>query len=141
MAASFASVPEFEKNDRFGAAERRDLVERLAQLHLRLVVEIRARHVQELLRLIDDGGDDGGMGVAGGVDGDAGGAIEEQVAVDVLDDGAGAAGHDEGIAARVGRRHDLAVALDDGFGFGAGQGGLDQRRVHALIIRSAGQDG
>ena len=127
-------MPEFEKNDRFVAAERRDRVELLAEPHLRLVVEVRARHVQELLRLIDDGGDDVGMRVAGRVDGDAGGAIEEQVAVDVLDDRAGAARHHERIAARVRRRHDLAVALDDGLGLGPGQRGLDQRRVHTLII-------
>ena len=114
-------MPELEKNDRFGAAERRDRVDLLAEPHLRLVVEVRARHVQELLRLIDDGGDDVGMRVAGGVDGDAGGAVEEHVAVDVLDGGAVAARHDERIAARVRRRDDLAVALDDGLGFGPGR--------------------
>ena len=46
------------------------------------------------------------MRVAGAVDGDAGGAVEKDVAVDVLDDGAFAARHDERIVARVGRRDD-----------------------------------
>ena len=94
--------------------------------------------MQELLRLLDDGGDDEGMGVAGGVDRDAGGAIKEQVAVDVFDHGAGATRHHEGIAPRVGRGHDLGVALDDGFGVGTGQRRFDQRCVHALIIRLTG---
>ena len=120
IAASIASVPELEKNDRLSPLNGAMLVERFAEAHLRLVIEIRSRHVQELLRLIDDRGDHFRMRVAGGVDGDAGGAVEKQVAVDVLDDGAGAARHDKGIAAGVRRRDDLAVALDDGFGFGTG---------------------
>ena len=41
---------------------------------------------RNLLRLIDDRLDDVGMRVAGRVDGDAGRAVEEEVAVDVLDD-------------------------------------------------------
>ena len=54
IAASLASVPELAKNVRFGPAERRQRRHLLAQLHLRLVVEVGARHVQELLRLVDD---------------------------------------------------------------------------------------
>src|SRR5688500_5433692 len=111
-------------------AERRQLVERLGEAHLRLVIEIGSRHVQEFLRLIDDGGDDLGMRVAGGIDGNAGGAVEKAVAVDILDDRAGAARHDEWIAARIGRRDDFAVTFDDGFGFGTRKGGLDRRLVH-----------
>ena len=49
----------------------------LRQPHLRLVVEVGARHVQELLRLLDDRLHHVGMRVPGGVDGDAGGAVEE----------------------------------------------------------------
>ena len=48
--------------------------------------------------------DDVGMRNAGGIDGDAGGAVEEPVAVDVLDHRPLAAGDDERIVARVGRR-------------------------------------
>ncbi len=99
----------------------------LGELHLRLVIEVRARHVQVLLRLVGNRFDDVGMRVPGARDRDAGGAVEEQVAVDVLDDGALAAGHDEGIVARVGRRHAGLVARDDGGGLRAGQGHLDIR--------------
>ncbi len=94
--------------DRFGAGvaeerlgappgDRRDRRELLRQAHLRLVVEVGARHVEEALRLIGDRAHDVGMGVAGGVDRDAGGAVEEDVAVNVFDRGAGAAGDDERI--------------------------------------------
>ena len=67
------------------ALNRRDRGELLRQPHLRLVVEVGARHVQELLRLIGDRLDDVRMRMPGRVDGDAGGAVEEDVAVDVLD--------------------------------------------------------
>ena len=116
-------------------AERRQRRHLLAQLHLRLVVEVGARHVQELLRLLDDRLHHLRMRVAGGVDGDAGGAVEEDVAVDVLHGGAAAPGHHERIAAGVGRRHHLAVALDDRPGLGARQRGLELWRVHRLSSR------
>ena len=68
--------------------------------------------------------------MAGRVDGDAGGAVEEHVAVHVLDGGAVAPGDDERIAAGVGRRDHLAVALDDRLRLRAGQRGLEVRGVH-----------
>ena len=68
--------------------------------------------MQELLRLIDDRGDDVGMRMTGGIDGDAGGAVEKDVAVDVLDGAPTAARHDERIRARIRRRHDRGVAID-----------------------------
>ena len=56
--------------DRFGAGvaeershaavDRRDRRELLREPHLRLVVEVGARHVQELLRLLGDRADDSG---------------------------------------------------------------------------------
>ena len=88
MHASIASVPELPKNDSTPPVDRRDRGQLLGQPHLRLVVEVGARHVQELLRLLGDGADDVGVRVAGGVDGDAGRAVEEDVAVHVLDHGA-----------------------------------------------------
>ena len=100
--------------------DRRDLRHLLGQLHLRLVVEVGARHVQVALRLIDDGLHDVGMRVAGGVDGDAGGAVEKVVAVDVLDDRALSAGHDERIVARVGRRHVALSRAMSAAAFGPG---------------------
>ena len=92
---------------------RRNRRQLLAEPHLRLVVEVGARHVQELLRLVDDRLHDVGMRVAGGGHGNAGRAVEEDVAVHVLDDRALAARDDERIVARVRRRDDLRVALDD----------------------------
>jgi hypothetical protein len=83
--------------------------------------------VQELLRLIDDRLDDVGMRMAGGVDGNPGRAIEEQVPIDIFDHRAFAARHHERIAARVGRRDGLAVALDQRLGLGAGELRFDER--------------
>src|SRR5215203_952817 len=112
------------------AGERRDLVELLTQANLWLVVEVRPRHVQELLRLIDDGRDDVGMGMAGGVHRDAGGAIEEEVPVDVFNHGASAARHDKGIAPRVRRGHYFAVSFNDRSGLRPWEGCNDRRFVH-----------
>jgi hypothetical protein len=70
--------------------------------------------VQELLRLIGDRLDDVRMGVAGRGHRDAGGAVEEGVAVDVLDRGARSARDDQRIVTRVGRGDSPGVALDDG---------------------------
>src|SRR5206468_1525368 len=58
----------------------------LGQVDLRLVVEVGAGHVDQPGRLVLDGGDDFRVAVAGGGHGDAGGEVEEQVAVHVVDD-------------------------------------------------------
>ena len=101
------------------------------QPDLRLVVEVRPRHVDELLRLLGDGLDDLGVADAGRVDGDAGRAVEKAIAVDVLDDRALAAGDDERIVARVGRRHEFLVAFDDRPGLRARKRRVDFRGLHA----------
>ena len=97
--------------DRFGAGvaekrshaavDRRDRRQLLGQLHLRLVIEIGARHVEEALRLLGHGADHVGMRVPRRRDGDAGRAVEEHVAVDILHDGARAARHHERVRPRV----------------------------------------
>ena len=107
------------------AVDRDDRRELFGQPDLGLVVEVRPRHVQEALGLIDDGLHDLGMRVTGRVDGDPGGAVEEPVAVHVLDDGALAAGHDERIATRVRRGHILRVTLDEATRVGPGERGAD----------------
>ena len=86
------------------AGHRRDRRQLLAEPHLQLVVEVGAGHVQELACLLDDRRDDVGMRVAGGGHGDARRAIEEDVAVDVLDERAFAPGDDQRVVARVRRR-------------------------------------
>ena len=126
-----ARVAEERPHPAFDRHERRQF---LREAHLRLVVEVRPRHVDELRRLVGDGLDDLGMRDAGGVDRDAGRAVEEDVAVDVLDDGAFAAGDDERIVARVGRRHELRVLLDDRLGLRAGQRSLDVRGVFIVVV-------
>ena len=73
--------------------------------------------------LLLDGGDHIGMAMAGGSHGDAGGEIEELVAVDVFDDDAASALGHQRVGARVGRRQVFVIACDDAFGIGARNGG------------------
>ena len=68
-----------------------DLRQPLGQRDHALVVKIRARHVDQFGRLLLNGGDHVGMAVSGRGDGDAGGEIEELVAVHVRDHDAAAA--------------------------------------------------
>ena len=74
------------------------------------IVKIRAGHVNQFGGLLLDGGDDFGMAMAGGNDGDAGGEIEENVAVHVFYHRAAAALGDQRIIARVGRRKNRVIA-------------------------------
>ena len=76
-----------------------------------------------------------GMAVAGGDYGDAGGEIEEAVAVHVLDDGAFAFVRHQRIAARVGRRYDFRIAFDDGARAGTGQGSVEDRKVRTDLFQ------
>ncbi len=62
--------------------DRRDL---LSQPHLQLVVEVGTRHVKEPAGLVGNRLDDLRMRMASRIDGNSGGAVEEHVAVDVLD--------------------------------------------------------
>ena len=77
------------------------------------VVEVGAGHVDELGGLILNGVHDFGMAVAGGVHGNAGGEVEELVAVDVGDADAAAALRDHGIAAGVAGGDEAVVGVDD----------------------------
>jgi hypothetical protein len=89
------------------------------------------------LRLIDDRRDHVGMGMPGGIYCDPGGAVEELIAVDVLDDRARAARHHEWITTRIRGRDDFAVAFYDRFGFGTREGCLDRRLVHTVMLVQA----
>ena len=62
-----------------------------------------AGNVQKLFGCRFDRRDDIRMAVAGRAHGDAGGEIDEAVAIDVPDFRALAMAHDEGIVARIGR--------------------------------------
>ena len=76
-----------------------------------------------------DSGDDFGMAMAGRDDGDAGGEIEEGVAVNIFHGGAAADFRDERVVAGVGRRDYVMVALDEFLGLGAGQFGDEVRQL------------
>jgi hypothetical protein len=84
-----------------GRRAGRDLGEFLGQVDLRAIVEVGPRHVQQFGRLVLDSGDDLRVAMPGGGDGDAGGEVEEAVAIDVFDDGSTAALDDQRVDARV----------------------------------------
>ena len=71
--------------------------------------------------LLLNGGDDLGMAVAGGGYGDAGGEVEELVAIHVLDHDAASALGDQRIGAGVGGRDEAVIVGDDAPGIGAGK--------------------
>jgi hypothetical protein len=81
--------------------------------------------VQELPGLFGDRLHDLRVRVPGGIHGDAGGAVEEDVAVDVLDRCASSPFDHQRIPTRVRWGNEGFVAIDEGFGLGAGQRGFD----------------
>jgi hypothetical protein len=92
-----------------------------------LVVEVGAGHVDQLACLLLNGLDHLRMTVAGGGDSDAGGKVEELVAVHVLDPGASTALGYQRIAARVGGGYPAIIRLHDRACFGSGQRSGDAR--------------
>ncbi len=83
---------------------------------------------------------DVGMGVAGGDDGDSGVEVEEAVAVDVLDDAAAAAPHDQRVDPGERRAGHGLVARDDRGGVRAGQFGpqVGSSRISREVVSNAG---
>ena len=71
--------------------------------------------------LVLNGLNDLGVAMPGGDHGDPGGKVQKAVSVGVFDDGAFAALGNKRIGARVGRRDNLLIPLDYGFGLGAGK--------------------
>ncbi len=102
-------------------------LESLSELDLRLVVEICARHMEEPPGLLLDRGDHLGVGVAGRDHRDAGGEIQEPVAVYVGDPAALAPVHHKGVGAGEAGRHGPGVPGDQGSRLGAGDRGLEER--------------
>src|SRR6185312_13063131 len=94
------------------------------------LVPVVAGDVQEVVGGILDGLYHLRVRMAGAAHGDAGGEIEEAVAVDVPDLHATAPGHDEGVVTRIGGRADRAVALEERAGLGSGQLGADVGWMH-----------
>ena len=96
------------------ARDRRDPRQLAADLGVDRQVEVRRREMDQLGRLLLDRGHDLRMRVTGRVDRDAGGEIEEEVAVDVLDDEAVAADRDDRVGTREAGRGPRLVELDVG---------------------------
>ena len=103
----------------------RDFREPFGERDHALVIKIGARHVDEFRRLLLNGGDHLRMAVAGGDHCNAGGKIEELIAVDVFDDEAAAALGHQRIRTGVRGREILGVAFEHALRIGAGQLGLD----------------
>ncbi len=101
----------------------------LAEAHLALVPVVRA-HVQEALGGVLDRGHHVRVRVAGRGHGDAGGEVQEAVAVDVPGFDPLAVRDHERVLARVGRRHDAKVALDDRARLRPRQLAADVRGLH-----------
>ena len=89
--------------------------------------------------LLLNGGDHIRMAVAGGSHGNAGGEIEELVAIHVGDDNAAALLGHQRIGAGVGRRNIFVVAFENALGVGAGQGSLESwdRSMVLVVMESS----
>ena len=111
-AASTASVPELVRKLRAGLANGAIASSRSQTSRVDRQVEVRGRVVQQLGRLLLDRLDDPRVAVPRGRHRDPRVEVEEDVAVHVLDDRAGAPARDERIGPRERRRCDLAIPLD-----------------------------
>ncbi len=105
------------------ALHGRDRRQALGEGHERLVIKIGTRHVDQFAGLLLNGGDDVGMAMSGGGHGDAGGEIEELVAIDIFDDNAASALGHERIGTRVGGRDIFFIARKNALGVGPGKRG------------------
>ena len=105
----------------------RDLRQPLRQRHHALVVEIGARHVDQLARLLLNRGDDFRMAVSGRGHGNSRREVQKLVAIHVFHDHASAAFRHHGIRTRVRRRNIAVVTFKDALGVGPGQGSPDLR--------------
>ncbi len=76
------------------------------------VVKISAGDVDQFGGLFLNGSDNFGMAVAGRTDGNAGGKIQESVAVGIFDDGAVGMIGDERIIPHIRRRHELVIIIN-----------------------------
>ena len=103
------------------ALDRRELGQPAADLGVDRQVEVARAEVDQLGGLLLDRRDDLRMRVAGRVDRDAGGEVEEQVAVDVLDGQAVATDRHDRVGARQARRRPGLIERDVGAGLRAGQ--------------------
>ncbi len=104
--------PLLQKNTFFGVRSRAALRQLFREVDLRAVVEIGAAHVNEFRGLILNRRDDFRVAVPGVGDRDSGGEIEEQVAVNVLNDAPAPVLDEQRVRGRVRRRNELFVACE-----------------------------
>jgi hypothetical protein len=102
-----------------------DATKSLHEFDLGVIAEGAAPQMDQVGGLFLNRGDDLVVGVAGRADGDAGGEVEETVAVEVFDDAAAGPGGGEGVVVHVGTAGGLVVSADGGEGLGAGGRHLD----------------
>ena len=105
--------PRISEIDLLGKSARRQLAQTLRQLHHVGKIEVSSGNMDQLLRLRMNGLDYFRMRVARSAHGDAGGKVEEDVAVDVLHHSTRPAFRHEGIIAGIGRRDIGQVLCED----------------------------
>ena len=106
--------------DALRALARRNGRELFGELDHALIVKIGAGHVDQLGRLLLNGGDHLRMAVPGGDYGNSRGEIEESISVHVLHHGAATRLCNQRVIARIGGRNHGVVALDNLLRFRAG---------------------
>ena len=119
--------------------ERSDRREALHQLEVARLVEVGGGDVDEPIRLLLDRRGDLRVGMPGRADGDAGGEVEEAIAVDIGDDHARPGLRHERVGARERRAGDGLVAGDDRARLRARQLGDDVRSDRLRGSRSRGR--
>ncbi len=134
IAASDGFGPGIAEERLHAALDRDDRRNLLRQPHLQLVIEVGARHVKEPPGLVGNRLDDVRMRMAGRIDGNPGGAVEEHVAVHVLDGRAGGVIDHQRIPAGVRRGDHFRVPRDERRGLRPRERGLDHGRFHESEI-------
>src|SRR5579872_1862419 len=102
-----------------------DLLQTLRQCDQAFVVEIRARHTDQLARLFLDGGDNFRMAMPGGDHGNSRGEIQKLIAVNILHSHSAAARGHQRIRTGVGGRDVFCIARKNFLRFRTGELGQD----------------
>ena len=129
------------RQERLGVSGHRgETGEALADVGVGGQVEVARAVVQDVVDLGVDRRVDGGMGVAGGDDGDPGVEVQEAVAIDIFDDTPATAPDDQRVHAGQRRTRHCFVARDDRGGLRAGQFGpqIGSSRISREVISNAG---
>ena len=107
---------------------------RAASVDHALVIEIRARHVNQFAGLLLYGGDHMRMAMSRGSHGDAGREIEELVAVDIGHNDAAPALRHQRIGTGIRRRNIFLVALEHALALGPGRAVLILGPIAVMVL-------